>query len=62
VKDTFRSGWITGFARAAFQKVRNPGAPAAKLSPSAAVLATELDGIAEGFADAIEAAKAWTIH
>lgn len=59
-KTVFSTPWLPEFALDLFIKVRLPGATAPTLSPSPAVLATELDGLANGFADAVEAARTWT--
>lgn len=59
-KDAFTSAWITGFARSQFINYRGPGATSPTLNPSAIVRAAELDDVANGFADAVEAAKTWT--
>ncbi|GAA4383504.1 hypothetical protein GCM10023152_33920 [Agromyces bauzanensis] len=58
-KSVFTTPWLPDWAIDFFIKVRLPGAAATTLPPSAAVLATELDGLANGFADAVETAQAW---
>lgn len=59
--NVFVSNWpaIWG-GRIAFLKTRYPGALAGTLNPSATVRASELNGLANGFADALERAMLWT--
>lgn len=59
-KNTFTDQWITEFARSEFLKERAPGAEAEQYNPTASVRAAELQDVADGFADALDAAKRWT--
>ncbi|WP_139416608.1 glycoside hydrolase domain-containing protein [Agromyces laixinhei] len=56
-KSVFTSPWPTELAISKLVDVRLPGEPAPTLSPSPTVLATELDGLANGFADVVVAAQ-----
>lgn len=56
-------GWsIAGIAAKFFMDNRKPGQAAAVRSPSETVLNAEIQNAAEGFADAIELAKSWTVR
>lgn len=61
VKNVFTDPWpMTAWPKDHFIEVRNPGTSAPKFSPSATILASELNDVAEGFADAVTAAMSWT--
>ncbi|WP_181025672.1 glycoside hydrolase domain-containing protein [Rathayibacter rathayi] len=53
-------GWESAVARKVFLTERAPGSTGGHYDPSATVRATEIQDIADGFADALDAAKRWT--
>lgn len=56
-------GWsLVSFAAGLFMGDRKPGQASAVRSPSETVLNAEVQNAAEGFADAIELAKSWTVR
>lgn len=60
-KSMFTQPWPLSAGVSIFTSVRAPGATGAiTVDPSPATLATELDDLANGFADALESAKLWT--